>query len=321
MAWIEKKKTTKGDRYYVYYWQGKIRHCVKAGNTRELAIRVRNTLENKIVESSNKIVDTKITVYTAYLEYITYSIKTKRLPTVNHIKDHLKPFLETYGQVKISLLNTQDIENYKHSLLRHYKPYGINIKLVALKSFLAYSKERTFIAFNPAKEVKKVPTQKVSRFLTTEEVYRLLNVGCQFNEDLKKIVKVVLYTGMRMKEILELRPNKIANGFITIEQTKTGNPRVIPIHPKILVDVTNLKMDEWTQDRLERAFIRAVKRANLGKLRFHDLRHTFCSKYLESGGTIADLKEISGHKSLSALQIYTHFQPSYLGERINKIEY
>lgn len=112
------------------------------------------------------------------------------------------------------------------------------------------------------------------------------------------------------------------NGFITVPKTKTGVPRKVPIHSSLKSILNNPEfIEDWGIWRLEQAFRKAVKRSGIEHLRFHDLRHTFCSRYLESGGTIADLREISGHQSLQSLQVYAHFQPSKLKERIDAINY
>ena len=45
----------------------------------------------------------------------------------------------------------------------------------------------------------------------------------------------------------------------------------------------------------EREFRKALARANLGKIRFHDLRHTYASHFVMNGGSVFDLQKILGH--------------------------
>jgi len=63
----------------------------------------------------------------------------------------------------------------------------------------------------------------------------------------------------------------------------------------------------------------AIARARMGRIRPHDLRHTWASAYLKSGGTLADLRVLGGWGTLSMVQRYAHFQPHYLAERMIRV--
>jgi hypothetical protein len=51
----------------------------------------------------------------------------------------------------------------------------------------------------------------------------------------------------------------------------------------------------------------------------HDLRHTFCRLYLEGGGTIADLMQITGHQSIVMMRVYSNFEVKYKADRMDAI--
>jgi len=55
----------------------------------------------------------------------------------------------------------------------------------------------------------------------------------------------------------------------------------------------------------------ALKKANLPKIAFHDLRHTFASNFVMKGGSILSLKEILGHSNINTTMMYAHLAPSY----------
>lgn len=318
MAWIEQRQTSRGTRYYVYWRDSAgVRQCKKAGSLKKVANRIRDEMETGNALQGAGLPNSEFTFQDLYDSYIKESRATKSPLTVNYLEHALKVFLEKFKFQKVAHINNPMIESYKSQLLAKWKVNGVKIKLKALKSCFQFGVRKGWIHVNPCVGVDNLKAEPVARFLRKDEIQALLTVGCKFNPELRKVIKIVLYTGLRRSELLEVLkdPKKhISGGSIGVQAKKGSNPRMIPLHPEIAKDVGGLK--KWTRDRLERAFRRAAKRAKLGRVRFHDLRHTFCSNYLQSGGTIADLRLITGHKSLQALQIYTHFQPSYLKQRI-----
>ena len=65
-------------------------------------------------------------------------------------------------------------------------------------------------------------------------------------------------------------------------------------------------------DAFKKIFKRMTLEAGVKLIRFHDLRHTFASNFLMSGGNIYDLQKILGHSSVQITERYTHFLPDHL---------
>ena len=68
----------------------------------------------------------------------------------------------------------------------------------------------------------------------------------------------------------------------------------------------------WPDQSIRTAFETAVERAGLDDFRFHDLRHTFASRYMQRGGTLPALREILGHATLAMTVRYAHLRPAHL---------
>jgi integrase len=62
------------------------------------------------------------------------------------------------------------------------------------------------------------------------------------------------------------------------------------------------------------AFKDAVKAAKLGPLRWHDLRHTWASWAIQAGGTLQQVMQLGGWKSLTMVMRYAHLAPDHLAE-------
>ena len=68
-----------------------------------------------------------------------------------------------------------------------------------------------------------------------------------------------------------------------------------------------------------KAFKVAVKRAGLGPLRWHDLRHTFASWALQGGVTLHERMQLGGWQSYVMVLRYAHLAPEHLAAAANKI--
>lgn len=321
MSWIESRDTKRGKRYYVYWYEGRVRKCAKAGPFKETAINIRNEKERQRASGEVGLQSFEKTVAEVFVEFRKESARTKKPRTLQHIDYALAKFSD-YGARRIVGITAQDFKDFKNLLFDSgHSPNGVNIILSPIAAAFGYALASGYIKTNPAKSTQG-RVQKVARFLDSAEIKALLDKGCAANPELRQLVLIALYSGMRQGEILKITPRMVKDGFVALEDTKTGEPRMVPIHSKIAEFVASPQwIAKWDKNRLGRAFRRAVARVKMGRVRFHDLRHTFCSGYLQSGGTLADLREISGHKTLRMLQTYAHFQKNYLKERINSLSF
>lgn len=104
-----------------------------------------------------------------------------------------------------------------------------------------------------------------------------------------------------------------------MERTKSGSDRLIPINPVLQGVFASLKEGDPkalnvfgnpTTGKpltcLKHSFTTACRRAKIVGLRFHDLRHTFASRLVESGVDIITIKDLLGHSSVTITERYTH---------------
>jgi integrase len=64
------------------------------------------------------------------------------------------------------------------------------------------------------------------------------------------------------------------------------------------------------RSKVRKRFVRAVRRAGLRKVRFHDLRHTFGTRVAAQGVPLRTLQEWMGHRDFKTTLIYADYQPS-----------
>ncbi|TAN48691.1 MAG: site-specific integrase [Methylococcaceae bacterium] len=177
------------------------------------------------------------------------------------------------------------------------------------------------------------------RFLSDDERERLL-AACKasYNPLLYPAVVLSLSTGMRQGECMNLywREPKtppaegawgtvhLDEGKIILHETKNGERRIVPLSASaraILVELGKVRLidndllfpgevDGKPID-LRKAWLAAMKAADIEGFHWHDLRHTFASYLAMSGATLAELAEAMGHKSLQMVFRYAHLCPRH----------
>ncbi|MFH1618936.1 MAG: tyrosine recombinase [bacterium] len=219
------------------------------------------------------------------------------------------------------------------------KPSSVFRKMEAIKAFYRFMliegkvSEDPTCTFSSPRQPERVP-----RFMSGDDVTKLLSYpGGNTFAGIRTITAVeLLYaTGMRISELLELRPESVnpAQGWVRV-YGKGGKERMIPLHARAARSLELYQKirgerfggraadDELFVNRSGRKLsrvqiwkdIRALgDKAGLGKgLHPHLFRHTFASHLLRGGSDLRSLQEMLGHSSLNTTQIYTHVEKSDL---------
>jgi len=61
----------------------------------------------------------------------------------------------------------------------------------------------------------------------------------------------------------------------------------------------------------------AIKRAGLVDFRFHDLRDTFANQLIMKGGSLKDVQELLGHKTMTMTLRYSHLTQEHKKRAVN----
>lgn len=201
--------------------------------------------------------------------------------------------------------------------------------LACLSSLFGRAIEWDWIDGNPVHAFSKRGLKEAApriRYLTREEFGRLYDAAALH---LRPMLLIAVGTGMRLEEMLSLRWPQIdlARREITLTETKTGAPRVVPMSAQIVGTVESLPRHIrepwvfWHDDgkrytTVKTAFLAACRRAGIKDFRFHDLRHTFASWAVQDGIDLYRLSRLLGHKTLAMTQRYAHLQTADLHEAV-----
>ena len=170
------------------------------------------------------------------------------------------------------------------------------------------------------------------RFLTRDEFARLHAAA---NDTLKPILVLAVETGMRKQELLSLRIEQIdlRRREVHLEITKTSSPRRVPLSVTAVDTIRSLleqrgrptspflfcKTDGSQIGDPKKGFVAACARAGLTNFRYHDLRHTFASWFVQEGGDLYRLSRILGHATLQMTARYGHLRTEDLHEEMERV--
>jgi len=214
------------------------------------------------------------------------------------------------------------------------KPASVNRKITSLRSFYRFLKNRGQIQNNPVALIN--PMKKPSSLPTyvEEEKMEDLLTGVEFGNDYKGVLDKLLLelfysTGMRLSELTGLHNSDVDffNSNIKV-LGKRNKERIIPLSDNLMTlfrEYFKLRDAEFgTQPPDNYIFLTpsgkkiynkfVYRRINyylglvttLTKKSPHVIRHSFATHMLNHGADLNAIKEILGHASLAATQIYTH---------------
>jgi integrase len=225
------------------------------------------------------------------------------------------------------------------------KPGTLNRLKAHLSAIYRHGKMRDKVAVNPARDVKQRRTNNgVIRYLTREEEQRLRAALqshietkshlAQYQEPLVRHrlceLDVALGTGMRKGEQYGLKWKDIdfEEKIITLHRTKNGEGRRVYMIADVEAALSTLRelgltrREGKTHPTPEDAVFaigdnkkwwgQALKDAGIENLRWHDLRHTFCSRLAQSGASLKVIQEAAGHKTIAMTARYAHMDQSSL---------
>jgi integrase len=189
---------------------------------------------------------------------------------------------------------------------------------------------------NPARLVasRKENNQRI-RYLLPAEERRLVEAIKAHSPAQLPAFLIALHTGMRQGEQFTLEWSNVDFGRkrIRLYDTKNGSSREIPLNStamKILHGLYKTRPDNGPVFRSSRYKVRGIRDpkkwwlqvlvdAKVKNFRWHDLRHTFCSRLVQAGVDIRTVAELAGHKSISVTMRYAHLAPEINQAAIEKL--
>jgi integrase/recombinase XerC len=229
-----------------------------------------------------------------------------------------------YGQIRLWIISL--VEDELH-------PATINRKMASIRSFYKFLLKRELINHDPSQRLQALKTPKrLPDFVQEKDITQLFDHH-NFENDFfglrdKLILELLYGTGMRRAELLGLTDESINFRKRQIKVLgKRNKERVIPV-TETVVDLISAyittKQNHFESlatnslivtDKGEECYAMLIYRTvvkylggvvSLEKKSPHVLRHTYATHLLNNGADLNAVKDLLGHSSLAATQVYTH---------------
>ncbi len=271
----------------------------------------------------------------SFLQYISTEKRYSR-HTVTSYKNDIDQFMGWLEEVRpgadLVSVTHADVRGWKVSLLEGGASAGtVHRKMSALRTLFRYMRRHELITADPMAGLKLPKKPKQLPVFVAEDALAKLLDEFRFGDNFsglrdRTVVEFLYLTGMRRSELTGLRDADVDLSAGQVRVTgKRDKQRVIPLAAgfvKSLRSYIEAREEKgfsggwfFVTDRGNKMYDRAVYNivtrylamvTTVEKKSPHVLRHTFATHMLNYGADLNSIKELLGHASLSATQVYTH---------------
>jgi integrase/recombinase XerC len=278
-----------------------------------------------------------LNVIRSFLDYLKFE-KRYSPHTLSSYENDLRSFFTfldaQFGITELQAINGSFIRSWLAGMKEEkITSKTINRKISSLRSFFKYHLKRGAIKTMPtANVIAPRISKRLPVFVKESETKQLIETLNRSTEDWKslnaKMLITLFYsTGMRLSELLNLKEKQVDQARLQIRVLGKGNKeRIIPVSKEI-IELIKVYEEEKKREfgngeevllvtekgkRLYPKYAWVLVNKYLGeastleKRSPHVLRHTFATHLMNNGADLNAVKELLGHASLAATQVYTH---------------
>jgi integrase/recombinase XerC len=272
------------------------------------------------------------------LKYISFITAEKRFS--NHTIKAYRSDLHQFETYLLSDYEITDILKADQTTVKSWSIYlkssgldnrSINRKLTTLRSFYHYCLKNEMISKTPVDRIKSLKIKKrPPSFIPLSDMLKTdVNLTVESYESFrdKLIIELLYQTGIRLSELTGLEETDIDFHSNALKvHGKRNKQRIIPFDSglrSLIIDYIRARNNEidlksrslFVTNKGKSAYPEMINKIVHNKLKEittidktspHVLRHTFATHLLNKGADLMAIKELLGHTSLSATQVYTH---------------
>jgi integrase len=296
MPW-QKKSKPKAERV--------VRHVTRDGSVKEYRYK------SYARKPKPKATDTLSALLDAYCDSPEWAALSRSTQTSYSI--YLRP-LRDAGAAAPESVKRRNLLQIRDTIAKNRGNAAANAFITTASAMFGWAVNREWIEHSPVTKIKPLAgghlpawTQEQADFACTK-----------LPEHLRRVVILGLYTGQRRGDLCAMRWAAYDGSRIRLVQQKTKVALVIPVHPELKVELdawkqnataltilTNANGVPWRPQALSYHMPAALSRIGVSDLNVHGLRKLAAANLADAGCSIKEIASITGHESLSMIQLYT----------------
>ncbi|MDB5222878.1 MAG: integrase [Chitinophagaceae bacterium] len=280
--------------------------------------------------------DTTQSPIQSFLNYLKFQKRYSQHTIISYEND-LKVFFDfmedKYGNLSLPEISATLIRTWLANLKQDkMASKSINRKISTLKSFFKYQLRKETISVSPMTTIASLKVSKrLPSFIEEKDIdtlFQHVEFPDTWEGKTNRLLMLIFYqTGMRLSELINLKESQIDRGNSNIKVLGKGNKeRIIPVNKKLLNDVSDYINEKRKVENFDTVHLLISEKGKKLQPRYvyskvkeylsyvttnerkspHILRHSFATHLTNNGADINAVKELLGHSSLAATQIYTH---------------
>ncbi len=273
----------------------------------------------------------------SFLKYLQYEKRYSQHTITSYHTDlnQFEKFISfRYSDIKIEEADHKIIREWLVFLMEeNNNPRSINRKIASLRSYYKFLLKQELIGRDPTLKIRILKSPKnIPQFVKEVDIIRILDEhdyeeGFEGIRD-KLLLELLYGTGIRMSELINMKENDIDYFEESVKVLgKRNKERVIPLSKELIRLIKKYSIEKrkiFNTNEIDYIIVtnkgskcypmmvyRTVKKyldifTTLDKRSPHILRHTFATHLLNKGAELNAVKDLLGHTSLAATQVYTH---------------
>ena len=242
----------------------------------------------------------------------------------------LGPLIDHFGTTPLTQIDQAAIDRAAKLLCPKSAASTVNRQIhTPVSAVLKHAAERGWCEYRRIRRPRQPKGR--TRWLTLAEADRLI-AAC--SPHLQPLVVFLLYTGARLSEAvyLDWRQVDLAREEVQFVETKNGDARGVPLHPRVMAELQALKHREGAVFRrpdgkpyarkadgggqIKTAFKAACRRVGISDFTPHGCRHTWATWHYAANRDLVALMRLGGWKSDKMVLRYAHMNVDHLAPSI-----